>query len=53
MYQAKEMNRLLFYKMLETFIEAVFPDNKIKQTLTLLRNNINTKAIIRRHSVVK
>lgn len=53
MFQAKEMNRLLFYKMFETFIEAVFPDNKIRPTLSLLRHNINTKAIMRRHSVLK
>ena len=50
MFQAKEMNRLLFYKMTESLIGAIFPDNKTKETFTLLRNNINTGAIIRSHS---
>jgi len=51
MFQQPEFNRLLFYQMLESTLETVFPDNKIKQTLSLLRTKINNKAMIQRHSL--
>ena len=44
MFQQPEFNRLLFYQMLESTLDTIFPDNKVKHTLSLLRTKINNKA---------
>ena len=52
MFQTKDFNKLLFYSMIESLLEAVFPDNKLKQSLAILRRSINDKFIIQSYNNV-